>query len=111
MSHLPLTCQLIEQAFAKALPSDLPQAAPALRAHLQALLGQWITQRLRDTPEQMVQLLYRIDLPEAQFHAAMMAAHPGQALACAVLPHMERKAQWRLHFRPNPKDIPPSSTD
>jgi hypothetical protein len=96
--HLPLTCELIEQAFGTVLPANLPLVDAELRALLREHLTHWIDHRLRNTPEQMVQLLYRIDLPEEQFHAAMMAHHPANALARAVLDHMERKAQWRLRF-------------
>lgn len=96
--HLPLTCELIERAFSTFLPAELPLVDLELRTLLMRHLTHWIDHRLRNTPEQMVQLLYRIDLPEEQFHAAMMAHHPAEALARSVLNHMERKAQWRLRF-------------
>lgn len=73
MQHLSLTCELIERAFGQALPLDLPVCEQALRQRLTGQLQQWIGQGLREQPEQLVQTCYRIDLPEEQFHAAMMA--------------------------------------
>jgi hypothetical protein len=96
--HLHLTCELIERAFGTFFPSDLPPEEQELREFMLRHLIPWIHHRLRHTPEQLVQLLYRIDLPEEQFHAAMMAHRPAEAMARSVLSHMERKAQWRLRF-------------
>ncbi len=80
-----------------------PQAiGPALLPALEA----WIARALVEAPEELRQLLYKVDIPEAKARAAAGAENGAQALALLMLEREREKAQSRAAHNP-----PPASED
>lgn len=86
---------LIQDAAAHlARAADLP--APswlADRAALEAYVAHHVERLLRESPEQLMQLLYRIDVPEAQFMQALEALQPAAIAARLATRIVDRELQ------------------
>lgn len=75
------------------------------RAALEAYVAHHLARLLRDNPEQLLQLLYRIDVPEAQFMQALALVEPS-AIAARLATHIVdrelQKAETRRKYKTRP---------
>ena len=98
LAHRLARQYLVASPQEEAFLAEVADRREVLLQQLTALVG-WL---LREDFTRLVNTLYRIDVRERDFHAAMQAATPAEALAEAILNRLIEKAETRIRYRQAP---------